>query len=72
MLVGGVAFSIYFSGLLWNSWEASPVIITIESANCPIARRYDFPTVTVCSVNRVSKAALERFLDTKEYKDNNY
>ena len=66
MLIGGIAFSLFFSNLLWISWDESPVLITIESANYPIAANYPFPTVNICNVNRLSRKALQQFLESSE------
>lgn len=64
----GLLFAVIFSWNLWQNWQESPVLITIQTANYPI-KEYPFPTVTICSVNKVSTRALGYWMSTDEAKN---
>ncbi|XP_046649836.1 pickpocket protein 28-like [Daphnia pulicaria] len=63
----GLLFAVVFSWNLWENWKQSPVLITIQTANYPI-KNYHFPTVTICSVNKVSTRALGEWMSTEKTK----
>ena len=63
----GLTMGIYFSMSIYDKWVTSPILITIQSANTPLNERFYFPTVTVCSVNKVSTRALRNWMDTDKY-----
>jgi hypothetical protein len=42
---------------MWNKWEESPVLASVETQLYPLNNIY-FPAVAICNVNKVSKRKL--------------
>ncbi|CAH2094360.1 unnamed protein product [Euphydryas editha] len=54
----------YFLQYLWFGNLAKPLIVTMESTTYPISN-IDFPAVTICNFNRISKKALQNYVNKK-------
>lgn len=57
----GVAFSTYFCVEMWQRWEESPVLMSVDTNRYPL-KNVPFPAVTICNVNKVSKEKLLKVL----------
>lgn len=62
VFVSGIFFSGYYCQQMWNKWEISPVLMSLDSNRYPL-KNIPFPAVTMCSVNKVSKTKLLRVLE---------
>ena len=49
----GFSFPIFGSLTLWRNWSRNPVLTTVHTSNYPI-NSHPFPSVTICSVNKIS------------------
>lgn len=63
----GISFSSYFCYQMWRKWDQSPIITSLDSFRYPVGK-LPFPSVTVCSVNKVSKSKLEKQTQSSLYK----
>ncbi|KAI9552641.1 putative amiloride-sensitive sodium channel [Daphnia sinensis] len=71
VFLGGILFSGYFCWQMWNKWEDSPVLMSLDSNRYPL-KNIPFPAVTICNVNKVSKTKLLQFMEDPRYKDVTY
>lgn len=61
VVIAGLCFSGYFCWQMWQKWEESPVLTSIDTNHYPL-NEVDFPAVTICNVNKVSKRKLVEVL----------
>ena len=61
VFLAGIAFSSFFIAQMWNKWEKSPVLLSVDSNRYPL-KNIPFPAVTICNVNKVSKTKLLQVL----------
>nr|XP_032521529.1 sodium channel protein Nach-like [Danaus plexippus plexippus] len=59
----------YFLQYLWYGNISKPLIIVMDSSTYPISS-IDFPAVTICNFNRISKAALENYVQKFQQRNN--
>ncbi|KAI9552640.1 putative amiloride-sensitive sodium channel [Daphnia sinensis] len=71
VFLGGILFSGYFCMQMWNKWEDSPVLMSLDSNRYPL-KNIPFPAVTICNVNKVSKTKLLQYMEDPRYKDVTY
>lgn len=64
VFLAGVAFALYFCMQMWNKYEDSPVLISLDSTRS-LHQNSSFPAVTVCNVNKVSRTRLQEILKEK-------
>ncbi|KAK2717807.1 hypothetical protein QYM36_006566, partial [Artemia franciscana] len=64
----GLVVSAYLSFIIYYRWETSPVIISVGNLAYPVEEA-DFPAVSVCNSNKVSKAGFQKFLEEIKGKD---
>ena len=66
MIVFSTCFSasVYLASDLWCKWDASQILISIETTDSPNGN-HAFPAVSICNVNKVSKHRLETYLRDK-------
>lgn len=50
--VMGAVFAIVLMGLVWDRFQTTPTITTVETNNYPIWN-VPFPAVTICNINKV-------------------
>ena len=65
--VFGLCASGYFCWLMWQKWDESPILMSLDTNNYQLSN-VPFPAVTICNVNKVSKSHLLRILsEEKEF-----
>ena len=67
----GLALSAFFCWLVWNKWAECPIVITMT----PVTEAHktnQFPTVTICSTNKVSRSQLQQTMATVRYRNISY
>lgn len=57
LFLSGVCFSTYFCVEVWQKWEQSPILTSVETQLYPL-KNVPFPAVTICNVNKVSESKL--------------
>lgn len=57
VFLSGVCFSGYFCWQMWQKWEQSPLLTSVETHLYPLRNTF-FPAVTICNVNKVSQRKL--------------
>jgi len=62
----GLSFSGYFCFQMWQKWDESPVLTSLDSNYFPLAN-IPFPAVTICNVNKVSKKKLLRAMENPKW-----
>lgn len=60
--VMGAVFAIVLMGLVWDRFQTTPTITTVETNNYPIWN-VPFPAVTVCNINKVYAPAARNITD---------
>ncbi|XP_046649312.1 pickpocket protein 28-like [Daphnia pulicaria] len=53
VFLSGICFSGYFCLQMWQKWEQSPLLTSVETHLYPL-KNIPFPAVTICNVNKVS------------------
>ena len=67
----GLVFSVVFCFLVWNKWTERPVQITMTSLTDQ-HKTNQFPTVTICSTNKVSRSKLQQIMAADRYRHISY
>lgn len=62
VFLSGICFSGYFCWQMWQKWDESPIITSVETQMYPL-KNVPFPAITICSVNKVSKRRLMKALE---------
>lgn len=57
VFLSGICFSGYFCWQMWQKWEQSPMLTSVETHLYPL-KNVPFPAVTICNVNKVSERKL--------------
>ena len=60
IFVSGICFSGYFCWEMYQKWEQSPVLTSVETQLYPL-KNVSFPAVTICNVNKVSQQKLKNY-----------
>lgn len=60
--VMGAVFAIVLMGLVWDRFQTTPTITTVETNNYPIWN-VPFPAVTICNINKVYAPATKNITD---------
>ncbi|KAK4020504.1 pickpocket protein 28 isoform X2 [Daphnia magna] len=72
VFLSGVCFSSYFCWQVWQKWEQSPILTSVETQLYPL-KNVPFPAVTICNVNKVSESKLyEVILANPKFKNVSY
>ncbi|XP_057370231.1 pickpocket protein 28-like [Daphnia carinata] len=72
VFLSGVCFSGYFCWQMWQKWEQSPLLTSVETHLYPL-RNTHFPAVTICNVNKVSERKLySAILDNPKFMNVSY
>ncbi|XP_057370230.1 pickpocket protein 28-like [Daphnia carinata] len=72
VFLSGVCFSSYFCWQVWQKWEQSPVLTSVETQLYPL-KNVPFPAVTICNVNKISESKLyEVILANPKFKNVSY
>lgn len=66
--VMGAVFAIVLMGLVWDRFQTTPTITTVETNNYPIWN-VPFPAITICNINKVYAPATKNITD-KLYSSN--
>ncbi|XP_037044653.1 sodium channel protein Nach-like [Bradysia coprophila] len=61
-VIVGAVFAIVLMGLVWNRFQTTPTITTVETNNYPIWN-LPFPAVTICNINKVYAPAAQNITD---------
>lgn len=60
--VMGAVFAIVLMGLIWDRFQTTPTITTVETNNYPIWN-VPFPAVTICNINKVYAPATKNITE---------
>ncbi|XP_055311194.1 sodium channel protein Nach-like isoform X2 [Sitodiplosis mosellana] len=60
--VMGAVFAIVLMGLVWDRFQTTPTITTVETNNYPIWN-VPFPAITICNINKVYAPATKNITD---------
>lgn len=58
----GAVFAIVLMGLVWDRFQTTPTITTVETNNYPIWN-VPFPAITICNINKVYAPATKNITD---------
>lgn len=59
IFLSGLGLSLMLSGGIWQIFNSSEIVMSIVTTNQPLSH-FNFPAVTVCSHNRISKWKLDQ------------
>lgn len=65
----GAVFAVVLMGLVWDRFQTTPTITTVETNNYPIWN-LPFPAVTICNINKVYAPAAKNITDKLLVKQN--
>lgn len=60
--VMGAVFAIVLMGLVWDRFQTTPTITTVETNNYPIWN-VPFPAITICNINKVYAPATKNITE---------
>lgn len=58
----GAVFAIVLMGLVWDRFQTTPTITTVETNNYPIWN-VPFPAITICNINKVYAPATKNITE---------
>lgn len=58
----GAVFAIVLMGLMWDRFQTTPTITTVETNNYPIWN-VPFPAITICNINKVYAPATKNITE---------
>ena len=67
----GLSVSAYLCWLEWKEWDESPLLVTLDPT-LATHETLPFPSVTICSTNKVSKKRLAAVMQTQRFHNVSY
>lgn len=71
VFLAGLGFSSYFCWQMWVKYDASPLLMSLETTRFPL-KNIPFPAVTICNVNKAHKKRLDAALTDPRYQNITY